>query len=212
MANYFTGEGNYTKLVDEANNLISASNPLEVTTVGGNAPSLAVIGGGVEATALRVTVANDSTGVLTVDNPALSITGGGVELGALRVTIASDSSGTVEVDTKATAAGAFSLTGAAGTSGASLDLGDASATSKDKYDTIMINGVAATAGFKFVLEFSNDGVNWGSDGISPQLTLVAVGEYSFSLTRSKIPARYIRAHIVVQDAATVANYVVAKYN
>jgi hypothetical protein len=69
--------------------------------------ALAVVGGGAEATALRVTVASDSTGVLsvddngaslTVDNAALSVTGGGVEATALRVTLASDSTGVISVD------------------------------------------------------------------------------------------------------------------
>lgn len=64
-------------------------------------------GGGVESGSLRVTLANDSTGLvsvddnggsLTVDNAALSVTGGGVESGAMRVTIASDSTGLVSVD------------------------------------------------------------------------------------------------------------------
>ena len=65
------------------------------------------VGGGVEAAALRVTIASDSTGVvsiddngasLTVDNAALSVTGGGVEASAMRVTIASDSTGVLSVD------------------------------------------------------------------------------------------------------------------
>lgn len=65
------------------------------------------IGGGVEAAALRVTIASDSTGVLsvddngaslTVDNAALSVTGGGVEASALRVTLANDSTGVLSVD------------------------------------------------------------------------------------------------------------------
>lgn len=65
------------------------------------------VGGGTEATALRVTLASDSTGVvsvddngssLTVDNAALSVVGGGAEATALRVTIASDSTGVVSVD------------------------------------------------------------------------------------------------------------------
>ncbi len=69
--------------------------------------ALSVTGGGVEATALRVTLASDSTGVvsvddngasLTVDNAALSVVGGGVEATALRVTLASDSTGVVSVD------------------------------------------------------------------------------------------------------------------
>ena len=67
-------------------------------------------GGGVEATALRVTLANDSTGLvsvddnagsLTVDNAALAVVGGGAEATALRVTIASDSTGVVSIDDNA---------------------------------------------------------------------------------------------------------------
>ena len=69
--------------------------------------ALSITGGGVEAAALRVTLASDSTGVvsvddngasLTVDNAALSVVGGGVEAAALRVTLASDSTGVVSVD------------------------------------------------------------------------------------------------------------------
>jgi hypothetical protein len=77
---------------------------------------LSVVGGGVEATAQRVTIASDSTGVLsvddngstlsvddgagslTVDNAALSVVGGGTEATAQRVTIASDSTGVLSVD------------------------------------------------------------------------------------------------------------------
>ena len=68
---------------------------------------LNVSGGGTEATALRVTIATDSTGLLsvddnggtlTVDNAALSVTGGGVEATALRVTLANDSTGLISVD------------------------------------------------------------------------------------------------------------------
>ena len=85
-------------------------------------------GGGVEAGALRVTVANNSTGVLSVDDNGASLTvdgtvtadlgatdnavldqievntsygevvGGGVEATALRVTIANDSTGVLSVD------------------------------------------------------------------------------------------------------------------
>src|SRR3990167_3840819 len=71
---------------------------------------LSTTGGGTEATALRVTVANDSTGVisvddnsssLTVDNATLSVVGGGLEVTALRVTIANDSTGVVSIDDNA---------------------------------------------------------------------------------------------------------------
>jgi hypothetical protein len=86
------------------------------------------VGGGVESGALRVTLANDSTGVLSVDDNGSSLTvdgtvtanlsavdnavldqidvntnygnklGGGVEAGSLRVTLASDSTGLLSVD------------------------------------------------------------------------------------------------------------------
>ncbi len=67
----------------------------------------AIAGGGTEAAALRVTVANDSTGLLsvddnggslTVDNATLETVGGGTEAAAQRVTIANDSTGVLSVD------------------------------------------------------------------------------------------------------------------
>ena len=87
-----------------------------------------VVGGGVEATALRVTIASDSTGLLSVDDGGGSLTidgtvtanlsatdnavldqievntsygdntGGGTEASSLRVTLASDSTGLLSVD------------------------------------------------------------------------------------------------------------------
>lgn len=68
---------------------------------------LSTTGAGTEATALRVTVATDSTGVLsvddnaaslTVDNPTISVVGSGTEATAQRVTIATDSTGVLSVD------------------------------------------------------------------------------------------------------------------
>ena len=65
-------------------------------------------GGGTEATALRVTVANDSTGLLSVDDNGGALTvdwagtappiGAGTEAAALRVTVATDSTGVLSVD------------------------------------------------------------------------------------------------------------------
>ena len=90
---------------------VSDANPLPIDDAGGSLTvdnaALSVVGGGTQATALRVTVASDSSGVLsvddngsslTVDNAALSVVGGGVEATALRVTLASDSTGLVSVD------------------------------------------------------------------------------------------------------------------
>jgi hypothetical protein len=116
----------------------------QVKLVDGTADSSTRVaaGGGVEANALRVTLASDSTGVvsvddnggtlsvddagaslsvddnagsLTVDNPTLSVTGGGVEATALRVTLASDSTGVVSVDDNG---GSLTVDGTVAVSGA----------------------------------------------------------------------------------------------
>ena len=107
---------------------LSATDNAVLDTISSNTDSLAVVGGGVEATALRVTLASDSTGVLSVDDgggsitvdgtvtanlsatdnavldtietntDSLTVTGGGVEASALRVTLASDSTGVLSID------------------------------------------------------------------------------------------------------------------
>ena len=83
---------------------MSGTSDVNLKQIGGIATTQS---GGVEANALRVTIASDSTGVLsvddngaslTVDNATLSVVGGGVEATALRVTVASDSTGVLSVD------------------------------------------------------------------------------------------------------------------
>ena len=68
---------------------------------------LSVVGTGTEAAAMRVTIATDSTGLLsvddnggslTIDNAQLSVVGTGTEAAAMRVTIATDSTGVLSVD------------------------------------------------------------------------------------------------------------------
>ena len=80
--------------------LDAGSNSIGAVTVNAN-------GGGVEAGALRVTLASDSSGLvsvddnggsLTVDNAQLSVVGGGTEAAAMRVTLANDSTGLLSVD------------------------------------------------------------------------------------------------------------------
>jgi len=91
--------------INDGGNVISVDDAGSSLTVDNAA--LSVVGGGTEATALRVTVASNSTGVLsvddnggslTVDNSVLSVTGGGTETGAMRVTIANNSTGVLSVD------------------------------------------------------------------------------------------------------------------
>ena len=86
---------------------VAATNPLpvDIREIGGAAVA---VGGGVEATAQRVTIASDSTGVISVDDGGAALTtdwagtappiGAGLEATALRVTLATDSTGVVSVD------------------------------------------------------------------------------------------------------------------
>jgi len=129
-------------------NLVSTTDPIPVDlrsdNLGGNldvavasvpAP-LNVVGSGTEATAQRVTLATDSTGVLsvddnggslTMDNATLAVVGGGAEATALRVTIATDSTGVLSIDDN----------------GGSLTV-DGVLTSLGSITTSVVPGVAAT--------------------------------------------------------------------
>lgn len=63
---------------DGAASLVANANPIPVADAGGSLTvdnaALSVTGGGVEATALRVTLASDSTGVVSVDDNGASLT------------------------------------------------------------------------------------------------------------------------------------------
>ena len=64
--------------VDGSATDVSDTNPLPVDDAGGSLTvdnaALSVVGGGVEATAMRVTIASDSTGVLSVDDNGAALT------------------------------------------------------------------------------------------------------------------------------------------
>ena len=98
-------DGHFPTLISKDRLANSVTNPVFVTPSDGT--SAFALGGGVEAGALLVTMASDSTGVLsvddnggsiTIDNSTLAVVGGGTEATALRVTIANDSTGTLTVD------------------------------------------------------------------------------------------------------------------
>lgn len=84
--------------VDGSATDVSDSNPMPVDDAGGSLTvdnaALSVTGGGVEATALRVTIASDSTGVVSVDDNGGSLTVDG--------TVAATQSGSWTVDLGAT--------------------------------------------------------------------------------------------------------------
>lgn len=82
-----------------------------LTTIDADTSNLSVVGGGTEATAIRVTIASDSTGVVSVDDNGgtISVDDGG---GTITVdgTVASTQSGTWNVGTVTTVTGTTSLT------------------------------------------------------------------------------------------------------
>lgn len=101
---YTTLDGE-TVTIQDGGNVISIDDAAGSITIDNS--TLSVVGGGTEAAALRVTIANDSTGLLsvddnggslTIDNSTLAVVGGGTEATALRVTIANDSTGVLSID------------------------------------------------------------------------------------------------------------------
>jgi hypothetical protein len=112
---------------------------------------LSTTGGGTEAAALRVTLANDSTGLvsvddnaasLTVDNSTLAVVGGGTEAAAMRVTIANDSTGLVSVDDNG---GALTVDQATASSLNAQVVGNIAHDAADSGNPVKIGGVARTA-------------------------------------------------------------------
>jgi len=98
-------DGSFPGLVSKDRDVNAVTNPIWVNLSDGT--NAYPVGGGVEAAALRVTIANDSTGLLsvddnggslTIDNSTLAVVGGGTEATALRVTIANDSTGLLSID------------------------------------------------------------------------------------------------------------------
>lgn len=91
-----------------------------LTTIDSDTSTLAVVGGGTEATALRVTLASDSTGVLSIDDNggAITVDNGGTfavqaaQSGTWNIT---DISGTVSLPTGAATAAKQPALGTAGT-------------------------------------------------------------------------------------------------
>jgi hypothetical protein len=69
-------------------------------------------------------------------------------------------------------------------------------TSKDIYNTIQLDGrVPFDSSYSCVLEFSNDGVNYFSDHIEPDIQRLGTSAYkTFSLTRTNVCSTYARVY------------------
>lgn len=134
--------------------------------------TISVVGSGTEATAQRVTIATDSTGVLsvddnggslTVDNATISVVGTGTEATAQRVTIATDSTGVLSVDDNGS-----SLT-VDGTVTASNTAGDVAHDAADSGNPVKIGGVAKSTEQTAVA--TGDRVNFVADLVGKQIIL-----------------------------------------
>jgi hypothetical protein len=145
--------------VDGSATDVSDTNPLPVDDAGGSLTvdnaALSVTGGGVEASALRVTLATDSTGVVSVDDNGGSLTVDGTV--AISGTVAvTDNAGSLTVDN----AGTFAVQADTELTTADLDTGAGT-------DTRAVVGLAGTAsgGAQLIPGSSTDGllVNLGAN-------------------------------------------------
>lgn len=111
--------------VGTAESLVTTSSPLTVTGAVTNTV-LSVVGGGTEAAAQRVTIATDSTGVLSVDDNGASLTvdyattGSGTATGALRVELPTNGTGTLATVSTVTNVATIGTSVTPGTSAAHL--------------------------------------------------------------------------------------------
>jgi hypothetical protein len=88
----------------------------------------------------------------------------------------------------------------AGTNLGTIDLGTR--------NTIQFNGKTDTETFSFVMEYSNDLVNWGTDGYEPEITPILT-DFRFNITRTNVCMRYMRLlcvsdgdNVLIQYSAT----------
>ena len=114
MADNVTANAGSGGAVFATDDISSVHYPINKLAAGAlNTATLLLAGGGAEANALLVTIANDSTGLVSVDDGGGALTvdwagtappiGAGVEATALRVTLATDSTGQVTIDGTVTA-------------------------------------------------------------------------------------------------------------
>lgn len=133
---------------------VSDSNPLPIDDAGGSITidnaALAVTGGGVEATALRVTLASDSTGLVSVDDGGSSLTVDNADLSTLAGAVAGSE---MQVDiVAALPAGTNAIGKLAANSG--VDIGDV--------DVLSMPGTAAEGAAlpsSFIVVAADDGTD-----------------------------------------------------
>lgn len=172
---------------------------------------LNVTGGGVEASALRVTIASDSTGVvsvddngssLTIDNAALSVTGGGVEASALRVTIASDSTGVLSVDDNG---GSLTVDGTvAATQSGTWTVGLSAGTNNIGDVDVLTQPARAATTDTITAKLATDTIQDGTTALTPKFASIDVATSGDNTIVAAVASKKIRVleYAIVCAAAT----------
>jgi len=171
----------------------------DTTVIAVPAP-LSTTGGGTEATALRVTVATDSTGVLSVDdngatlsvdwNGTQPVTGSGTATGALRVELPTNGTGTVGLNTGSNAIGKL-----AANSG--IDIGDVDVTSLP----------ALAAGTNLIGRTSSSDetstVYNGTTALTPKFAMIDVASNGDNTILAAVTSKKIRVHQLLLVSAGI---------
>ena len=80
---------------------------------------------------------------------------------------------------------------------------------KDRYTQIQLVGDSATAGYKFILQYSTDGSNWFSDGVESSHYNNG-SRYEFSVSRINISVPFIRVKSIANGATVNMSYSLTK--
>ena len=165
---------------------LAANDGVDIGDVTINGP----VGAGTEAGAVRVTLATDSTGLvsvddnggsLTVDNTVLSVVGGGVEATAQRVTIASDSTGVLSVDDNG---GALTVDNA-GTFAVQDSAAEASLSVMDDWDNAASDGASVSGDVAHDAADAGEPVKVGFKAYSPDGTTPGTAVAELDRTNGK---------------------------
>jgi hypothetical protein len=89
----------------------------------------------------------------------------------------------------------------AGTTLGTIDLGTR--------NTIQFGGKTDTETFAFIMEYSNDEINWNTDGYLPEITPVLTN-FRFNITRTNVCMRYMRLSCVSDGNNVLIQYTATK--
>lgn len=76
-------------------------------------------------------------------------------------------------------------------------------------NTIQFGGKSNTQAFSFIMEFSNDEINWTTDGYQPEITNIE-NVFLFNITRTAICMKYIRLRCISDGLSVFIQYTAIK--